>query len=86
MTVRPNDDTRSASLRGVADLMSASPDPFVMNAGLMVDWIAVQHEPPVTCHECHDDARNKLTPCLSYEGALSVAFAWLLRVIEERDR
>jgi hypothetical protein len=73
-----------ATLRGVADRMTNSPDEFTMNVGLLVDWIATQHEPPVTCQECRDRDRDQSFPCLSYESALSVGFAWLLKAVDER--
>jgi hypothetical protein len=73
------------SLRGIAERMCASPDAYTVNVGYLIDYIAGQHEPPVTCSECGDrDFRGEAFPCLMHEGALSVAFAWLLRVIEER--
>jgi hypothetical protein len=74
-----------ASLRGVADRMSNSPDAFTVNVGYLIDYIATQHELPVTCAECNDDdIRRESTPCLMYERALSAAFAWLLKVVDER--
>jgi hypothetical protein len=73
------------SLRTVADMMSNSPDAYTVNVGYLVEYIARQHELPITCSECTDDElRRNSTLCLMYESALSVAFAWLLRVIEER--
>jgi hypothetical protein len=68
----------------VAERMSASPDRFTMNVGWLLDYIAVEHEIPVTCDWCAGDDKDRSVPCLTYESALSVAFAWLLRVIEER--
>ncbi len=73
------------SLRSVADLMCKSPDTYTVNVGYLIDYIARHHELPITCSECtDDDLRRELTPCLMYESALSVAFAWLLKVNEER--
>lgn len=73
------------SLRTIADLMSKSPDTYTVNVGFLVEYIAQHHELPITCSECtDDDLRRESTPCLMYESALSVAFAWLLKVNEER--
>ena len=78
-------DTRLATLRGVADAMSKSPDAYTVNVGYLIDYIAAQHEAPVTCTECNDeDFRREAFPCLMHESALSVAFAWLLKVADER--
>jgi hypothetical protein len=71
------------SLRTVADMMSKSPDAYTVNVGFLVDYIAGQHEPPITCAECNEDRRDGM-PCLMHESALSVAFAWLLKVADER--
>lgn len=74
------------SLRTVAEKMCVSPDAYTVNVGYLIDYIARHHELPITCSECTDeDLRRESTPCLMYESALSVGFAWLLRVIEERD-
>lgn len=72
------------SLRSVADLMSKSPDTYTVNVGFLVDYIAGQHEPPMTCDECHERDSRTGMPCLMHESALSVAFAWLLKVADER--
>ena len=73
------------TLRKVAEIMSESPDAYTVNVGWLVDYIAGQHEPPVTCTECRErDPRGEFMPCLMHESALSVAFAWLLKVADER--
>ena len=90
MSIMPQDPESNntppiASLSSVADMMSNSPDAYTVNVGFLIDYIARHHELPITCSECtDDDLRRESTPCLMYESALSVGFAWLLKVIEER--
>lgn len=89
MSIMPQDPDSNTppivSLGSIAERMCASPDAYTVNVGFLVEYIARHHELPVTCHECGDRDGGLPTPCLMYEGALSVAFAWLLKVVEERD-
>lgn len=62
------------TLAGIAAMMGETSDPFVGEVGGLLAYIATQHEPPVTCHECaqFDD------PCLMLDTAHAVGIAWLM--------
>ena len=89
MSIVPQDpDSKPAppnSLCGVGRRMSESADPFTAEVGRLIEHLGEQHEPPVTCEDCRDELRDRSYPCLTQENASAVAFAWLLRVIDERS-
>lgn len=68
------------SLRSVAQRMCHSPDPYTSEVGSLLEHIGYMHEHPVCCDEC----RGEPGVCVSYEQATNVAFAWLLKVVDER--
>lgn len=79
-----NTDSSPNSLKGVAQLMLDSPDPFTNEVGHLIDYIGHMHEPPVVCEDCRDDNRDRRHPCLMQDCAISITIAWLRKVIGER--
>jgi hypothetical protein len=88
VSIMPQDPDSKASspnsLKGVAEMMLGSADPFTVEVGHLIDFIGATHEPPVTCEDCRDHARDSTYPCLMQDTATSVVIAWLRKVLEER--
>lgn len=74
------DNKPDPSMRGVASLMAASPDPFTREVAALLEDIASVHDQRIGCDICNQIG----SACAGLELANSVAFAWLLKVIEER--
>ena len=81
MIVPPgSEDKTDPTLSGVARLMGASPDPFTAEVGGLVESIAYIHNDPNACETCKELGGS----CAYIDLAHSVAFAWLLKVVDER--
>jgi len=80
VSIMPPNGSPKPTLRGVAQMMTASPDGFTQEVGALLDTIGYLHEPPVACDGC----REVEGACFVTEQAQTIAYAWLLKVIEER--
>jgi hypothetical protein len=75
------DSKPDPTLSGVARLMLGSPDAFTAEVGALLEQVASDHEHPVMCWSCNAVGDGV---CATMMQATTVAFAWLLKVVDER--